>query len=158
VLGVFPNDKDKGIDTDFLGGESLHDPVDGMVVGKLKWGAFASTEAKIDFFKVPSLGIKKPTDNVVAYAACLVQVPNDVAAEFRLGSDDGGALWVYGTQVGKVHAPRKMTPDSDRYAVPLPAGVHRVLLKVEQHSKDFEFVLRVVGPDGQRVPTLRVWN
>jgi hypothetical protein len=158
VLGVFPNDKDKGIDTDFLGGESLHDPVDGMSVGKLKWGAFASVEAKIDFFKVPSLDIKRPKDNVVAYAACLVQVPIDVAAEFRLGSDDGAALWVYGTQVGKVHAARKLAPDTDRYAVPLPAGVHRVLLKVEQHSKDFEFVLRVVGPDGQRVGSLRVWN
>lgn len=158
VIGVFPSDHDKGIDTDFLGGEGVHDAVSGQEVGKARWAPYVSPEAKVDFFLVPHLGIQRPKDNVIAYAACLVQLPTDVAAEFRVGSDDGAALWVDGTQVGKVHAARKLTPDNDRYAVPLSAGVHRVLLKVENHTKDFEFVLRIVGPDGQRVPSLRVWN
>jgi hypothetical protein len=158
LLGVFPSDKDKGIDTDFLNGEAVHDPVDGLTVGKLKWSAYASTEAKVDFFKATPLGLKSPKDNVVAYAACLVQVPVQVAAEVRLGSDDGFALWVDGAPVGKVHKPRKLMTDEDRIAVALSPGVHRVLLKVEQHSRNFEFILRILGPDGQRVPQLRVWN
>ncbi|MBI3854955.1 MAG: hypothetical protein HY293_04610 [Planctomycetes bacterium] len=158
VLGVFSNDKDQGIDTDFLKDEATHDPAAGLAVGKPRWAAYASPDPKIDFYAVPHLGIKKSTDNVVAYAACLVQVPVDAAAEFRMGSDDGGALWVDGRQVGKVHRSRSLKIDEDRYAVPLAPGLHRVLVKVENHSKSFEFVLRIVGPDGNRLPSLRVWN
>jgi len=158
VLGVFPNENDKGFDTDFLKTESAHDPVEGLAVGKLKWGRYASPEARIDFFAVPPLGIKKPKDMVVAYAACLVQVPGDVAAEFRMGSDDAVALWVDGREISHVHKPRSLKPDEDRLAVPLGPGVHRVLVKVENHGGGFEFVLRIVGPDGMRVSSLRVWN
>jgi hypothetical protein len=158
ILGVFPNDGDKGLDTDFLNTEPNHDPVAGKAVGNASWAAHASAEAKVSFFNVPHLGIPKGKDNAVAYAACLVQVPGDVAAEFRVGSDDGCALWVDGNSVGKVHKPRSLAYDNDRYAIPLSPGVHRVLLKVENHSKGFEFALRIVGPDGNRVPSLRIWN
>jgi hypothetical protein len=157
VLGLFPNDRDEGLDTDFLNGEAAHDPVAGLEAGKAKWAAHESQEAKVDFFKVAHLR-GKSKDNVVAYAACLVQVPVTVAAEFRLGSDDGAALWVDGRQVGKVHRSRSFKVDEDRYSVPLSPGVHRVLVKVENHTKQFEFTLRIVGPDGNRVPALRVWN
>lgn len=158
VIGVFPNDGDRGLDTDFLKDEASHVPVEGLAVGKPKWGAHASAEAKVDFYNVAHLGIKRNRDNVVAYAACLVQVSGDVAAEFRMGTDDGGALWVDGKQVGKVHKARPVKIDEDRYAVPLSPGVHRVLVKVENHSTKFEFILRVVTPDGQRISGLRVWN
>jgi hypothetical protein len=158
ILGVFPNEKDQGLDIDFLKGESTHDAVLGLEVGGAKWTSYGSPGLKIDFYAVPSLGIKRSTDNIVAYAACLVQVPGDVAAEFRLGSDDGGALWVDGRQVGKVHKARALKVDEDRYAVPLTPGVHRVLVKVENHARNFEFALRIVTHDGGRVPSLRVWN
>lgn len=158
ILGVFPNDQDKGLETDFLKSEAHHDPQEGRAVGALKWARYDSPEAKVSFFSVPPLGLKKPRDNVVAYAACLVQVPVDVAAEFRVGSDDGCALWVDGNPSGKVHRARSLTLDADRYAIPLSPGVHRVLLKVENHGVNFEFALRIVGPDGRRVPSLRVWN
>jgi hypothetical protein len=157
VLGLFPNEKDQGIDLDYLNGEAAHDPVAGLTVGRAKWTAFESAESKIDIFKIPHLrGPSK--DNVVLYASCLVQTVVTVAAEFRLGSDDGGALWVDGRQIGKVHRSRALKVDEDRYAVPLAPGVHRILVKVDNHNKGFEFILRVVGADGTRLPSLRVWN
>jgi len=158
VLGVFPNDKDKGIDTDFLKPEAAHDPVADLAVGNLKWAAHASPEAKIDFYRVAHLGIRKPKDNVVVYAACLVQAPSTVAAEFRVGSDDGAALWVDGKPVGKNHKKRALKVDEDRWAVLLDAGVHRVLVKVENHGGEFEFVLRIVSADGSPLPALKIWN
>lgn len=158
VLGVFPNDGDKGLDTDFLGGESGHDPVAGLKVGTLQWGAYRSPESKIDFFGVAHLGIRKPRDYVVAYAACLVQNSDQVAAEFRLGSNDGGALWVDGNLLGKVHRSRSLKIDEDRYRAALPPGVHRVLVKVEQHTQSYEFALRVVSGEGKPLPDLKIWN
>ncbi|HLY08473.1 MAG TPA: hypothetical protein VKW04_04105 [Planctomycetota bacterium] len=158
VLGVFPNDNDQGIDVDFLNSESTHDPAPDLAVGKLKWAAHESPEARVDFFRVSHLKIKKPKDNVVAYAACLVQTAETVAADFRLGSDDGGALWVDGALVGKVHKKRYLRVDEDRYAVPLRPGVHRVLVKVENHGGAFEFLLRILDADGRTLPGLKIWN
>jgi hypothetical protein len=158
VLGVFPNENDKGIDADFLKTESTHEPAADLAVGKLQWAAHQSPEARIDFFRVSHLKIKKPKDNVVAYAACLVQTSETVAAEFRMGSDDGGALWVDGVQVGKNHKKRALLVDEDRYAVPLNPGVHRVLVKVENHGGDFEFVLRILSAEGRPLPGLKIWN
>jgi hypothetical protein len=127
-------------------------------VGKLVWAAYDSAEWKIDFFRVSHLNIKKPKDYVVAYAACLVQTTEFVAAEFRLGSDDGEGLWVDGRLLGKVHKPRSLKVDEDRYPVPLEAGLHRVLVKVEQHTNSYEFALKILSADGKPLPGLRVWE
>jgi hypothetical protein len=158
ILGVFPNDNDKGFDVDFLKTESTHEPVAGLPVGKLSWAAYDSPEWKIDFFRVSHLNIKKPKDYVVSYAACLVQTTEELASEFRLGSNDGGALWVDGRLLGKVHRPRSLKVDEDRYAVPLSPGVHRILVKVEQHTQAYEFALRVVSPEGKPLPGLKIWE
>jgi hypothetical protein len=158
VLGVFSNDKDKGFDTDYLQPETTQDPVEGLAVGTLKWSAHASPEPRIDFFRVAHLGIKKPRDWVVAYAACLVQLPDDVAAVLRVGSDDGSAICIDGKWVGKNHKQRGLKIDEDSYAVPLSRGLHRVLVKVENHERGFEFALRLVTADGSPIPGLRIWN
>src|SRR5579872_590785 len=47
ILGVFPNDNDKGFDVDFLKTESTHEPIAGLAVGKLSWAAYDSSEWKI---------------------------------------------------------------------------------------------------------------
>ncbi|HVR83617.1 MAG TPA: hypothetical protein VMU54_04850, partial [Planctomycetota bacterium] len=133
-------------------------PVAGLAVGKLVWAAYDSPEWKIDFFRVSPLKIKRPKDYVVAYAACLVQTTEFVASEFRLGSDDGGALWVDGKLIGKVHKARALKVDEDRYAVPLEPGVHRVLVKVEQHTNSYEFALRILSADGKPLPGLKIWE
>ena len=158
VLGVLPNDKDKGLDVDFLKTETAADPVAGQAVGKLKWAAYASPEAKIDFFLVGHLNIKPPKDFVSAYAYCVVQVQEQIASEVRLGSDDGQMLWIDGTLVGKLHKPRALKIDEDRYAVPLSPGLHRILLKVDQHSKAYEFAMRILSADGRALPALKIWN
>jgi hypothetical protein len=158
VLGSFPNEQDRGLDTDFLNGETTHDPVAGLQVGGARWAAYASPEPKVNFFSVPHLVYPKGKDDAVAYAACLLQVSVQVAAEFRLGSNDGFMLWVDGKPSGKVHKSRGLVYDNDRYAIPLSPGFHRVLMKVDNHTKSFEFALRIVDANGNRVPSLRVWN
>lgn len=158
ILGVFPRDNGKGFEADLLKTEADQNPVDGQVVGSLKWAKFTSTEQKVDFFKVPHLKITKPKDDVLVYAACLVQVVDQTAAEFRFGSDDCGAVWVDGQQVRRFSSNRSLKLDDDRLAVPLSRGVHRVLIKVANLKGGFEFALRVVTPDGQRISSLRVWN
>jgi hypothetical protein len=158
VLGAFPNEEDKGFDIDFLNGEATCDPVAGVQVREAKWAAYASPEPKVNFFSIPHVVYAKGKDYAVVYAACLLQLPVDVAAEFRLGSNDGFMLWVDGKPSGKVHKSRGLAYDADRYAVPLSRGVHRVLMKVDNHTKAFEFALRIVDPSGNRIPSLRIWN
>ena len=130
----------------------------GLQVGSARWAAYASPEPKVNFLVIPHLGWPKGKDDAVVYAACFLQVPVDVAAEFRLGSNDGFMLRVDGKPSGKVHKARGLAYDADRFAIPLSPGVHRVLMKVDNHTKAFEFALRVVDPNGNRIPSLRVWN
>ena len=112
----------------------------------------------MDFFRVTHLGIKKPRDWVVAYAACLVQVPEDVASVVLMGSDDGCALWIDGKVIGKVHKQRGMKVDEDKYSVPLSRGLHRILVKVDNHASSFEFALKLLTADGRAIPGMRIWN
>ena len=158
VLGVFPNDNDKGIDVDFLKTEASHEPVADLVVDNRKWAAHDSPDWKVDFYRVSHLKIKKPKENVVAYGACLIQFSGFVASDFRFGSDDGGALWLDGKSIGKNHKKRALLMDEDRYAVPLEPGVHRILVKVENHGGNFEFALRILSPEGKPLPGLKIWE
>lgn len=158
ILGVFPNDNDKGIDVDFLKTEAAHEPVADGTVDKRKWAVHDSPDWKIDFYRVSQLKIQKPKENIVVYAACLVQTTEFVASEFRMGSDDGAAVWVDGKQVWKNHKKRALLIDEDRHAVPLEPGVHRILVKVENHGGNFEFALRILTPDGKPLPGLKIWE
>lgn len=158
VRGVFSNDRDQGMDTDYLKPESTRDPVEGLLVGEVKGSAQASPDRRIDFFRVTHLAIKKPRDGVIAYAACLVQVPENTAADLRMGSDDGAYVWVDGNLVVKAHKPRALEIDKDRATVPLGRGVHRLLMKEDNHAVGFEFALRLLTEEGRPIPGLRVWN
>lgn len=158
LLGVFPNENEKGLDVDFLKTESTHAATAGGTVGGARWAAYESPDAAIDFLRPTPLQLQKPRDNIVVYAACLVQVPDYAASEFLLGSDDGVAIWLDGKPIARNDRKRSLKLDEDRHAVPLSAGVHRLLVKVVNHSGDFAFSLRIVMPDGKPVPGLRIWN
>ncbi len=156
-LGPFPFEQEKGLDTDYLQGEDVHDPRPGMEAGKLKWTAAAAAESKIDLYKIAPLALKFPAENVVVYAACLLQVSEEATVEVRLCTDDGGKAWIDGKPVYKFHGNRSVTADAAKFGVTLTPGLHRVLMKIENHKNNYGFILRVVTPDGRRVP-LRVWN
>ncbi len=158
LLGPFPNEGDKGLDVDFLKGESAHEPREGLAVGKVRWGLHASTAPRIRFHEAPHLGVADGQKDLVCYAACKLMIDSDQDLLLRAGSDDGMALWLDGREIGRVHEHRAALPDQETYPVRLTRGLHRILVKVDQGDVHFEFLLRVTLPNGALPAGVRIWN
>jgi len=171
VVGPFPNPGDrpdnKGFHIDYLknyGGEQNHVPFNGMEILKddgtrVKWAPYKSKyDSKIDFFEVNHLGLGYNQEDVLVYAAAWLECQDDMQVELKIGSDDGYKLWLDHNLIGQQHVYRSAYQDQETYPVKLSKGTHIVLIKVDQDYGAFEFLLRVVTPDGKRPLAIKVWN
>jgi hypothetical protein len=87
------------------------------------------------------------TDKTVAYFYAEVDFLGDGRNpyfEFRLGTNDGGVLWVNGQRVLSSEVERSLLPDSDRVWARLKKGRNRILVKVYNAGNKFEFCLRML--------------
>ncbi len=171
VVGPFPNPGDrpdnKGFHIDYLknyGGEANHVPFKGMEIvkddaTKVKWAPYKSKYySRIDFFSIDHLGLGYNEEDILAYAACWLECENDMKLELRVGSDDGYKLWLDHKLIGEQHVYRAAYQDQESYPVKLAKGTHIILIKVDQDYGSFEFMMRVLTPDGQRPDGIKVWN
>ena len=91
----------------------------------------------------------------VAYARTWVHCDKDLTARLELGSDDGVRVWVNDKEVYALNVARALKPGSDNVDVNLHSGWNRLLFKVTQHNRGWEFCARFVKPDGSPVEGLR---
>ena len=164
ILGPFPNCENcssinyhhdqrcKGFFTDYLksiGGEKKAIPVIGMKVKYSKknitrtWIYTNNSGNKIHLTKL------KPKDMVVAYAFCQVESPQEQKSILSIGSNDGIKVFLNGKQVLESHEynGRWLQPDDDFIPVELKKGKNNILLKIDQGTGDFGFVVRFLDYD-----------
>lgn len=97
-------------------------------------------------------GVFRDEKLTVAYAATAVYSATDIAAEVRVGSDDGVAVWVNGERVIFDSQIRSAEPDQNSAAVQLRSGWNPVLIKVSQYERDWGFYFRITNQEGQPIP------
>ena len=91
----------------------------------------------------PVFGVR--TDSF-GYALTVLDSPVDQDAELLLGSDDGFAVWMNGSQVGaNLEVGRWAQPDSDRFPVRLKKGRNVLLVKITQMGGEWGFCVRFCG-------------
>ena len=78
---------------------------------------------------------------VDAYAEYVA--PRDQAAELWVGSDEGLQVWIDGVAVYEYGGRRRHALPSDRVAVRLTTGRHRVVVRAWQRRGDFDFSLKL---------------
>ena len=144
VLGpFFPGD----LNTDFLvdaGGEANIQPQEGDTIttmeGKtLTWKRYNTKGNIVDL--VDAVGYH---ENSIAYAFCTLQSNIAGEAQIHLGSDDGIAVWINGTQVHRNPVNRPLLPDEDVLKTDLKSGANHCLVKVSQLDDSWCFAMRVV--------------
>lgn len=163
LCGPFPNCSDcsrenyehdercKGFFTDYLvsiGGEALALPAGGTVVEvpalelKRRWFYY---ESETD--KIPLNELFDPNDMVVAYAYCQIESPTPKKAILSVGSNDGIMIFLNGQKIHQNHVSRWLKPDNDFVPISLNAGINNLLLKIDEGTGNFGFVVRLLDYD-----------
>jgi hypothetical protein len=173
ICGPFPNPGERpdnnGFNTDYLkdnGGEVAFVPTNGMVIkgggidGKatVKFQPYHATGTDIIFGDVNFLGIEPTQEKILTYSVCWLDSDADKDVEIRVGSDDGYKLWLNHQLIATVHEYRAMEMDQETHKVKLNKGKNLLLIKVDQDTGEYQFMLRVVTPDGKAAPGVTVWN
>ena len=150
-LGKIDNElsHNPGFETDFLtqyGGESNPKVKVGKTVkvgnAKLKWIDYTSLNSIISLDNAIST-----RSNVAAYAYKEISVDQEGTYIIALGTNDGGRLWVNGTQVWDHKEARGCKPDNDFIPVVFKKGINKILLKVEEKGNSWEFCMRILPFD-----------
>ncbi|HVR75522.1 MAG TPA: hypothetical protein VMT52_14395 [Planctomycetota bacterium] len=89
------------------------------------------------------------SDNRIAYAYTEIDEPAPKDVLFKIGSDDGVALWLNGERIHLLDRTRPLKKDEDSVKASLAAGKNRVLLKVSNDSGTWEFACRITDLDGK---------
>ena len=167
VVGPFPNPPNKpakdgktaiydhtepavGLDTDYLaehGGEGKITPIEGMTHtkkdgSKVAWSKHVSPVDKVIFRKAIT---KQP--NVVGYAFTTITSTNDNDYLMSLGSDEGVCVWVNGDQVHYNLIRRSIRAHDDLIPIALRKGENQILVKVEQGSGGWGFIMKLHSAD-----------
>jgi hypothetical protein len=142
-----------GFNNDFLvkiGGEKNPQIKAGDVVkhvnGTAKWQLHTTPDSIVDLNKTIS-----QEDNICAYAYTEVQALEAGIWFVALGTNDGGRLWVNGTEVWDEPGARGLTVDDDIIPVTLKKGINTLLLKVEERGNRWEFCVRLLPFSTQKL-------
>jgi len=135
-----------GYYTDYLesvGGEARVRPAAGMTVtlpdGTTRtWRLYESPRDLIDLN-----AILDPSDAVVAYAACAIESSQERDVLLAVGSNDGIKIWQNGRVVLDNHIPSAAYPDRDLVPVTLRKGENLFLLKNDEGTGDWGFMVRL---------------
>ncbi len=138
-----------GFENDFLlhyGGEGNPKVKVGKTVkvgsNKLKWIEYTSPNSIISLDNAIS---KK--SNVAAYAYKEISLEKEGTYIFALGTNDGGRLWINGTQVWDHKEARGCKLDNDLIPVFFKKGLNKILLKIEEKGNNWEFCARILPFD-----------
>jgi hypothetical protein len=154
-----PDQTPNELDHDWLGGEAAVVPAVGD-----KWVKHDNVVGRdLDFH---SANLFPDKVNAVAYAAVyvwsarsgevLLDSPDMLRADLRLGSDDGVKVWLNGKEIWNNPAMRAMVEDADVVSdVKLRRGWNLLLLKVGQGTGDWQAIARFTTPSGAAVPDLK---
>lgn len=128
--------------------------------GMLKWKRFALKEPNPSgggrFGLINLLEPLGTHHDAIAYAYTTIRVEKAVEAEFRGAADDNFTIWINGKRAFGFEEYRNgVRHDRHRFKAQLKQGDNAVLVKICQAPLDasnpepnWEFLLRVVGPDG----------
>jgi hypothetical protein len=105
-----------------------------------KWAEFHSTnmDGKVDLRQA----FQKSTE-VSAYAYTEIEVPEAMDVRFKMGSDDGVALWLNKKKIHSNDVIRGLTVDEDVVDGRLEKGKNTILLKITQGGGEWEFTFRI---------------
>jgi hypothetical protein len=111
---------------------------------RFRWNKYTS---KDDF--IPLDEILSPNELVVGYGFCRIRAATAGKYILSIGSNDGVKVWLNGRNVHTHHPEtgRWLARDDDYIPIDLRKGLNDLLVKVDEGSGDFGFVVRLLDHD-----------
>lgn len=106
----------------------------------LVWRAVKSLDGYVDMKTGHKDG---PGEYCVGYAYTEIEVSKELTAWLGIGSDDGLKVWLNGELVNDRWQHRISHLDDDVVPLKLKAGANRILLKVQNKTRNWSFVARI---------------
>ena len=141
---VYPPEKGINIDATYKGKDGI--PVHWQIVKTGQHG-------KLNFIPLVS-----DIRNEVAYALVFVKCPSNGIKSIRLGTDDGGKLWINNKFVWGENISRSATRDEDHPMAYFHKGWNKILLKITQTKAGWAFYFRIYDPMHQLKYSLKPEN
>lgn len=98
---------------------------------------------------VNGMPLFEPNTDISYFALCYVTSPKKRAAQLRVGSNDGVAVWVNGEKIYEANKLRGAVIDDDIIDIVLPAGPCPILLQICQTGGTTGFYARITDETGQ---------
>ncbi len=89
------------------------------------------------------------SNNLAVFGYAEISCAGVGEATFKVGSDDGIAVWVNGEKLHANNAFRGLKTDEDVFKAKLKAGSNAIVVKVLQARDAWSFCMRIVGEDGK---------
>jgi CubicO group peptidase (beta-lactamase class C family) len=109
---------------------------------KYSWELVKATDDIIDLDKQYAAA-----DYAAAFALAEIKSEKEVKTFLSVGSDDGIRIWHNGKLIHDNWIPRGVTKDEDLVPITLIAGSNQILLKVQDISQGWGFVVRALSKD-----------
>ncbi|MCG6959868.1 prolyl oligopeptidase family serine peptidase [bacterium BMS3Abin03] len=152
VVGGFPNQGDKGYNTDFLqehGGELGIKPEPGMIHklpngATLEWKSYHSPYNYINFFDVLQEG---EFNSKVIYAFTNVKRENDGKVILSFAQNNSNKLWVNGKLVYESRDDHQAALEDNQLEADMVKGENSILIKSVHDGWTWGFRFRIIEPD-----------
>ncbi|NIA31894.1 MAG: cellulase family glycosylhydrolase, partial [Actinobacteria bacterium] len=146
VAGPFPNKNDRAEKTSFFPEKKIDFTQQKAFTGLVaKWQKYKAD----NIWGIIPLAKMFGRKQEAAYAYAEINIPKDMAAIFKIGSNDGVVCWLNNAQVHENFASRPLTIDEDVVPVHLQKGLNRILLKIPNKGANWEVCLRICDQNGK---------
>lgn len=92
---------------------------------------------------------RSPSTNVVGYGLCVVHAAEPLETRLLVGSDDGIKIWHNGRLIHAHQITRGVGPRQDTVDVSFKQGENRLLVKIDQGTGGWGFIVEVEDPFGK---------
>jgi hypothetical protein len=161
VLGPLIGAEDYKHDSPVARQAEVNDPIPGLEFARsdgvmARWLRHEASAGTLDFAE--AIGLRDETTPCLALAACWIECPENKSVEIRF-SATGGYEFQLDRRVLAVAASRaKAPPEPFRQKIVLGKGWHSILVKTDRQEGRLAVQLKIVTPEGERLPNIRVWH
>jgi len=161
VLGPLMGSEDRSLDSPVARQAEATDPIPGVEFARTdgvmaRWMRFESGRGTLDLSE--AIGIRDDAGACLALAACWIELPENKSVEIRFSATGGYEFQLDRRVLAAAPSRSKGAVEPFRQKIVLGKGWHSILVKADRLEGRMTLQLRVVTPEGERLPGMRVWH